>query len=56
MVDVRVMFEKIFALPPYEFDMERHGAESAWHGNYRWQHTQCAWDGFREASEVPTWK
>jgi hypothetical protein len=45
----REEFETIFSKPPYEFDMARFDALSAWPGNYRDYHCQCAWDGWQEA-------
>ncbi|MES2973338.1 MAG: hypothetical protein V4757_07000 [Pseudomonadota bacterium] len=45
----RQEFEAKFSRPPYEFGMERFGDNSAWPGNYRDYHTQCAWEGYRAA-------
>jgi len=42
----------MFALAPYEFDMARwpeNSTKTAWPGNYKFYHVQCAWEAWQAA-------
>jgi len=51
-LDSRARFEAMFALAPYEFDMARwpeNSTKTAWPGNYKFYHVQCAWEAWQAA-------
>lgn len=46
---MRAQFESIFGRPPYEFDLTKMSADSAWPGNYSDYNVQTAWCGYHAA-------
>ena len=52
--EIRKKFERWAELFPREWELNRADQTSAWPGQYREYHVQCAWESWYEASQVYT--